>query len=108
MSHTEGTGPSCQWPFRLQPTVRQDSLQLLYQLSQKDCLGHEKTIYLKTEQDTETKQDKERKTLLVPGDIVQKEHLDLFEEDGWADVGIKISAHSENPPSVWVEQATLL
>jgi hypothetical protein len=73
-----------------------------YQLSQTECSGHEKTIYL------ETQQDKERKTLLVPGDIVQKEHLDLFENDGWKDVDIKISAHSENPPSVWVEQVTLL
>jgi hypothetical protein len=78
-----------------------------YQLSQKDGLGNEKKIYLDTE-DTETEQDKERKTLLVPGDTVQKEHLDLFEEDGWADVDIKISAHSGNPPSVWVDEVKLL
>jgi hypothetical protein len=85
-----------------------------YELSQTGRSGHKRTIYLETEEEIDTKQDKktdqekDEKTTVVPAMIVQKEHLDLFEKDGWEDIKIKFFADSEDRPSVWVEENTLL
>jgi hypothetical protein len=86
----------------------------IYELSQTGRSGHKRTIYLETEEEIDTKQDKktdqekDEKTTVVPAMIVQKEHLDLFEKHGWEDIKIKFFADSGDRPSVRVEENTLL